>query len=174
MMRYKVLLFFLLVLWVAQTAKSQDVALKTNTLMWATTTPNLGLEVALSPRYTLELSGSYNPWTFKDDKKMRFWLVQPELKYWFCEKSEGHFVGMHLHGAQYFGGFKKKRYDGYLAGGGSLTGTTGFSRRIGTWRPPSVSAMPACGMRRAPASIARSAEKTNIRTISGLPKQPCH
>lgn len=88
-MRYKVLLFFLLVLWVAQTAKSQDVALKTNTLMWATTTPNLGLEVALSPRYTLELSGSYNPWTFKDDKKMRFWLVQPELKYWFCEKSEG-------------------------------------------------------------------------------------
>ena len=57
MMRYKVLLFFLLVLWVAQTAKSQDVALKTNTLMWATTTPNLGLEVALSPRYTLELSG---------------------------------------------------------------------------------------------------------------------
>ena len=116
MMRYKVLLFFLLVLWVAQTAKSQDVALKTNTLMWATTTPNLGLEVALSPRYTLELSGSYNPWTFKDDKKMRFWLVQPELKYWFCEKSEGHFVGMHLHGAQYFGGFKKKRYDGYLAG----------------------------------------------------------
>ena len=110
MMRYKVLLFFLLVLWVAQTAKSQDVALKTNTLMWATTTPNLGLEVALSPRYTLELSGSYNPWTFKDDKKMRFWLVQPELKYWFCEKSEGHFVGMHLHGAQYFGGFKKKRY----------------------------------------------------------------
>ena len=110
MMRYKVLYFFLLVLWVAQTAKSQDVALKTNTLMWATTTPNLGLEVALSPRYTLELSGSYNPWTFKDDKKMRFWLVQPELKYWFCEKSEGHFVGMHLHGAQYFGGFKKKRY----------------------------------------------------------------
>ena len=122
MMRYKVFLFFLLVLWVAQTAKSQDVALKTNTLMWATTTPNLGLEVALSPRYTLELSGSYNPWTFKDDKKMRFWLVQPELKYWFCEKSEGHFVGMHLHGAQYFGGFKKKRYDGYLAGGGFTYG----------------------------------------------------
>mgnify|MGYP000040187113 CR=1 FL=1 len=174
MMRYKVLLFFLLVLWVAQTAKSQDVALKTNTLMWATTTPNLGLEVALSPRYTLELSGFYNPWTFKDDKKMRFWLVQPELKYWFCEKSEGHFVGMHLHGAQYFGGFKKKRYDAIWPEEVSLTGTTGFSRRIGTWRPPSVSAMPACGMRRAPASIARSAEKTNIRTISGLPKLPCH
>mgnify|MGYP000024328284 FL=1 len=121
-MRYKVLLFFLLALGLAQTAKSQDVALKTNTLMWATTTPNLGLEVALSPKYTLELSGAYNPWTFKDDKKMRFWLVQPELKYWLCEKFEGHFIGVHLHGAQYFGGFKKKRYDGYLAGGGFTYG----------------------------------------------------
>lgn len=49
---------------------------------------------------------------------MRFWFVQPEVKYWFCEKFEGHFVGLHLHGAQFFGGFKEKRYDGYLAGGG--------------------------------------------------------
>lgn len=53
---------------------------------------------------------------------MRFWLVQPELKYWFCEKFEGHFVSVHLHGAQYYGGFKKKRYDGYLAGGGFTYG----------------------------------------------------
>ena len=118
MMRYKFLLFFLLFLWVAQTAKSQDVALKTNTLMWATTTPNLGLEVALSPRYTLELSGSYNPWTFKDNKKLRFWLVQPEMKYWFCEKFEGHFVGVHAHGAQFYSTLAHRRRDGYLAGAG--------------------------------------------------------
>lgn len=49
---------------------------------------------------------------------MRFWLVQPEVKYWLCEKFEGHFLGVHLHGAQFFGGFDEKRYDGYLAGGG--------------------------------------------------------
>lgn len=103
-------------------AWGQDVALKTNGLFWLTTTPNVGVEVALSPKYTLELAGAYNPWTFKDDKKMRFWLVQPELKYWLCEKFEGHFVGLHLHGAQYYGGFKKKRYDGYLAGGGFTYG----------------------------------------------------
>lgn len=103
-------------------AKAQDVALKTNALIWATTTPNVGVEVALSPKYTLELMGAYNPWTFKNDKKMRFWLAQPELKYWFCKKFEGHFVGVHLHGAQYYGGFDKKRYDGYLAGGGFTYG----------------------------------------------------
>ena len=99
-----------------RTVQAQDVALKTNALYWATTTPNLGLEFALKPRYTLELAAAYNPWTFKDDKKMRFWLVQPEARYWFCEKFEGHFVGLHLHGAQFYGGFKDKRYDGYLAG----------------------------------------------------------
>ena len=118
----KILLLLLVVAGYSMTAKAQDVALKTNGLYWATTTPNIGLEVALSPKYTLELAGAYNPWTFKDDKKMRFWLVQPGGKYWFCEKFEGHFVGMHLHGAQFFGGFNKKRYDGYLAGGGITYG----------------------------------------------------
>ncbi len=103
-------------------AKAQDVALKTNGLYWATTTPNLGLEVALNPKWTVDVSGGYNPWTFSDDKKMRCWLVQPELRYWLCEKFEGHFVGVHLHGAQFFGGFNDKRYDGYLAGGGFTYG----------------------------------------------------
>ena len=122
MMIQKILLLLLVVAGYSMTAKAQDVALKTNGLYWATTTPNVSVEVALSPKYTLELAGAYNPWTFKDDKKMRFWLVQPEVKYWFCEKFEGHFVGMHLHGAQFFGGFNKKRYDGYLAGGGITYG----------------------------------------------------
>ena len=62
---------------------------------------------------------------------MRFWLAQPEVKYWFCEKFEGHFIGVHLHGAQYFGGFSDKRYDGYLAEEVSLTVMIGFFHRIG-------------------------------------------
>ncbi len=103
-------------------ANAQEVALKTNGLYWATTTPNLGLEMAFSQKWTLDISGGYNPWTFSDDKKMRFWLVQPEVRYWLCEKFEGHFVGVHFHGAQFFGGFKEKRYDGYLAGGGITYG----------------------------------------------------
>lgn len=101
---------------------AQNFGVKTNALGWLAVTPNVGLEMAFSPKVTVELSGAYNPWTFCDDKKMRFWLVQPEVKYWFCEKFEGHFVGVHLHGAQYFGGFKSKRYDGYLAGGGFTYG----------------------------------------------------
>lgn len=101
---------------------SQDVALKTNGLYWLTTTPNIGIETALSDKVTLEATAAYNPWTFKDDRKMHLLLVQPELKYWFCEKFEGHFVGVHLHGAQFYGGFGDKLYDGYLAGGGLTYG----------------------------------------------------
>lgn len=97
---------------------AQNAAFKTNGLLWLTASPNVGFEVAMNNKVTVDLSAAYNPWTFKDDKKMRFWLAQPEMKYWFCEKFEGHFVGVHLHAAQYFGGFKDKRYDGYLAGGG--------------------------------------------------------
>ena len=108
-------IFFLLLF---KTAYSQDFSLKTNALYWAAATPNIGLEVAVSNKVTLDVGGAYNPWTYSDDRKMRFWLVQPEARYWLCEKFEGHFFGVHLHGAQYFGGFTDKRYDGYLAGGG--------------------------------------------------------
>lgn len=115
-------MFFLLAIGLVQITRAQEVAVKTNALMWATTTLNAGVEVALSPKYTLELAAAYNPWTFKNDKKMHLWLAQPELKYWLCEKFEGHFLGLHLHGGQYYGGFSKKRYDGYLAGGGFTYG----------------------------------------------------
>ena len=64
----------------------------------------------------------YSEEDYKNDKKMRFWLVEPEVKYWLCEKFEGHFFGLHGHGAQFFGGFRDKRYDGYMAGGGITYG----------------------------------------------------
>lgn len=102
--------------------KAQNIGIKTNSLFWLTTTPNIGMEIALNSKMTIELQAAYNPWTFRDDKKMRFWLAQPEFRYWFCEKFEGHFLGVHLHGAQYFGGIRNTRYDGYLAGGGFTYG----------------------------------------------------
>lgn len=72
---------------------AQDVAIKTNGLYWlAGGTINGGVEVATSNRVTLQLSGSYNPWTYRNDKKMRFWLVEPEVKYWLCEKFERPFL----------------------------------------------------------------------------------
>lgn len=80
---------------------AQEIAIKTNALYWVTATPNLGMEVALAPKWTLDLSGGYNPWVFSDNTKWKHWLVQPEVRYWLCEKMGGHFFGFHLHGGQY-------------------------------------------------------------------------
>ena len=76
-------------------------AIKTNALYWATTTANLGFEVGLSKNLTLDVSGNYNPWKFSDHKQIKHWLVQPELRYWLCERFYGHFFGLHAHYAEY-------------------------------------------------------------------------
>ena len=52
-------------------------AIKTNALYWATSTPNLGFEVGLAKKLTLDISGNYNPWKFGDDRQIKHWLVQP-------------------------------------------------------------------------------------------------
>lgn len=76
--------------------RAQKAAVKTNALYWATATPNLGVEFALDDRWTVELSGGYNPWTFdkEDNTKLKHWLVSPEIRYWFCESFNGHFIGL--------------------------------------------------------------------------------
>ena len=59
-----------------------------------TTTINLGAEVRLAPKWTLDLSGNYNAWSFKNDKKWKHWMAQPEARYWLCEAFNGHFLGL--------------------------------------------------------------------------------
>ncbi|MBO4936109.1 MAG: DUF3575 domain-containing protein [Alistipes sp.] len=77
-------------------ANAQKVAVKTNALAWASTTPNVGFEFAMGDRWTVEVSGAYNPWTFNKEKnvKMKHWLASPEFRYWFCESFQGHFIGI--------------------------------------------------------------------------------
>ena len=93
-------LFIVLLLVITLPGKTfaQKVGLKTNVLYWATTTPNIGVEVKVAPRFTLNLEGGYNPWTLNDDvevnKKIKHFLVSPEARYWFCEAFNGHFLGL--------------------------------------------------------------------------------
>jgi hypothetical protein len=92
-------------------------ALKTNLLYDATTTLNLGYEVALNHRTTLDIGINYNPWTLghkwvgikgagsdfveKRDTKLKHFMIQPEVRWWLCEKFNGHFFGVHLHGGMF-------------------------------------------------------------------------
>lgn len=82
---------------------SQNVALKTNALYWATTTPNLGIEASVGKKSTLQLFYGLNPWKQSggDQSSLRHWLVMPEYRYWFCESFNGWFIGAHLMGGQF-------------------------------------------------------------------------
>lgn len=96
-MKKLILGIFLAVWWCGNHACAQDIAAKTNLLYWATTTPNIGMEFGLGEQTTLELTGSYNPWTLdkEQNKKLKHWLVMPEFRYWLCERFNGHFFGIH-------------------------------------------------------------------------------
>lgn len=117
-----ILLVTLVVLGFISPVRSQNVAIKTNSLYWAALASNLGIEMGITPKMTFEFAGAYKPWNLKTENWMRFWFVQPEARYWFCERFEGHFLGLHLHGGQYYACWKHKIYDGYLAGGGFTYG----------------------------------------------------
>ena len=130
----KILLILLLSGLALQGAKAQKVALKTNALHWAVMgSPNAALEFAMGPKVTLDLYGGGNLWKYEKPLEVRHWLVQPELRYWFCEVFNGTFVGLHGHYGQYnIGGIdlpvgrlknlKDYRYEGYFYGAGLSLG----------------------------------------------------
>ena len=66
----------------ASTAIAQ-VGIKTNLLGWTTASPNLSLECGIGKKSTLNISGSFKPFRFSDGKQRKYWLVQPEYRYWF-------------------------------------------------------------------------------------------
>lgn len=119
--------------------RAQNVDIKTNLLYDATLSPNLGLEVKLAPKWSLDLSGNLNLWTLSDGRRWKHWLAQPEARYWFCDCFSGHFLGFHALGGQYnFGGWKhgvnflnnrfknleNERHQGWYAGAGIAYGYT--------------------------------------------------
>lgn len=82
------------------------VALKTNLLYDALLSPTVGIEVGMAPQWSFDLSATINAWTV-NDHRWKQWMVQPEARYWFCQRSSGHFLAAHAIGGQYnFGNLK--------------------------------------------------------------------
>lgn len=119
---------------VPTTARAQQVALKTNLLYWATTTPNIGAEVGIGQKHSAQIYFGLNPWKQSggDQSSLRHWSIMPEWRHWFCQKFNGWFVGIHGMGGEFnaggvdlpFGIFKRledHRYEGWYVGGG-ITG----------------------------------------------------
>lgn len=136
-MKRIILLLTLAALGVSQGLRAQKAAVKTNLFSDAFMNVNLGIEVGLTPKWTLDLTGELNGWTLSHNRRWRHWVVQPEACYWFCDRFSGHFVGAHLHGGQYnIGGFngrinflgtdarklRNARFQGWFVGAGVAYG----------------------------------------------------
>lgn len=138
------LIFLLSVMLLVSGNCDAQLAIKTNLLYDATTTPNLGAEFGVGPRSTVSVVYGLNPWTFgsgADKRKTRHWVVMPEYRWWPCSKFDGHFFGIHAMGGQmnmarlsipfpgaFFAGdnitsgLRHHRYQGWFAGGGVTYG----------------------------------------------------
>lgn len=116
---------------------AQDIAVKSNLLSDALLNPNVGVEIGLAPRWTLDVTGQLNAWDLSHDRRWKHWTLQPEARYWFCDRFGGHFVGLHAHGGQFnIGGFDGRlnlfgtdarkladtRYQGWFVGAGVAYG----------------------------------------------------
>ena len=108
-------------------------AVKSNLLYDLTTTINLGVEIGLAHRWTVDIPFNYNPWRLDGHTRLRHWGIQPEIRYWFCNRFDGWFVGLHGHYVKFnVGGLpdwsfisenmQKNRYQGYLYGAGGSVG----------------------------------------------------
>ncbi len=124
--------FFVLlfcILFPIHTQAQKNIAVKTNVPHWATVTPNLGVEVLFKHKMTFELSGGYNPFSFKDGKQWKHWIIWSEIRYWPREVFNGHLIGLHGVFAEFnvtglelpfnnFEELKNQRYQGDLKGVG--------------------------------------------------------
>lgn len=82
----------LLMLLLPAAAGAQTFALKNNLAYDATTTPNLGFELKMAPRWTAQLNVGFNPFSFSDNRKLRHLLIMPQARYWLCEAFAGHYL----------------------------------------------------------------------------------
>lgn len=80
---------------------AQEVAVKSNILSDAFLNPNVGIEVAVAPKWSVEAVGEFNGWTLSHGRRWKHWSIQPEARYWLCNTMDGHFFGAHIHGGQY-------------------------------------------------------------------------
>ena len=107
MKRNTFILSLIMLLFCLADLHSQILAVKSDLLTGALSSPNFGVEVKLSNRLTLEAGFHYNPFPAAGDKRWEHLFVQPELRYWMCQPFGGHFFGAHLlYGVYNVGGMK--------------------------------------------------------------------
>ena len=86
---------------IMQYVSAQEIGIKTNLVSDALLNANIGAEMRLSPKWSIDLSGDFNFWNLSHDRKWKHWTVMPEARYWLCDALGGHFFGAHLLGGEF-------------------------------------------------------------------------
>lgn len=134
----RIFLFLVIVIaGTSQVVRGQWGGVKTNLLSDAFLSPNLGIEIGLAPKWTIDVTGQLNGWTLSHNRRWKHATIRPEVRYWLCDRYGGHFFGAHLHGGMFnMGGFdgkvnflgtdarklKDTRYQGWFVGLGVAYG----------------------------------------------------
>lgn len=74
---------------------SAQIRIRANALGWGLVVPNIGAEVGLSEHTTFVAEGYYAPLWDTKGFRMKGWMVTPEFRYYFCEKFNKHYIGVH-------------------------------------------------------------------------------
>ena len=102
--------------------------MKSNLLYDAVAIPSFGIETKITKSTTLDISGTYDPITFSNNRKWKNWTVQPELRRWGCVPFSGMFVGVNALAGGFnlanvsFAKVANKRVQGTFYGGGITLG----------------------------------------------------
>ena len=122
--RNRTLFLLTLIMWGVGQLSAQQIGIKSN----VSSTINLGVEFSVSNKWSIDIPVNYNPWNWDNGMHLKHFAVQPEIRYWFCQKFNAHFVGVHTHYSLFnvgnlpfntFGeNLFKYRYEGYLFGAG--------------------------------------------------------
>lgn len=115
---------------------AQNVGIKTNLISDGFLSPNLGVEIGLARKWSLDITGQTCLWDV-NRHKWKHWMAQPEIRVWLCDRFAGHFFGLHAIGGQYnfgnihnnikflgsdFSQLTKYRFQGWAAGAGIAYG----------------------------------------------------
>lgn len=116
----KILITTLLVL-LTSSVFAQYTAVRVNALGLATGSINAGVDVAVSDKWSVDVSGYWNP-IATGQFRLKTLALTAGVRRWHFEPHVGLFWGVHLTAAQYKVGNNATQYNGWLTGVGSSVG----------------------------------------------------
>lgn len=98
-----------------QYVKAQYCAVRTNVIGLATGTVNIGVDVSVADKWTVDLAAYWNPIN-TESFSCRLYAAQLGTKRWLYEAFVGHFIGSQLTYGNYLYGGSRRYYKGDMAG----------------------------------------------------------